>query len=80
MYNQEGFDHKIHETVAPAAGALKVNTVLTPYEAQALLAMLQNTKMDLVSREVNKDSLEYRLSLAAGGQHGPTSGMPEFYQ
>lgn len=80
MYNDQGFDHNIHDQVDTGAGSARVHAVLTPFEAKALLDMLANTKMDLAKREVNKDSLEYRLSLAASGHEGPLSGQPEFYQ
>lgn len=80
MYNQQGFDHNIHEQVDVGAGSIRVQAVLTPYEAQALLEMLNNTKMDLESREVNPESLQYRLELAAAGENGPLSGQPEYYQ
>jgi hypothetical protein len=80
MYNQEGFDHRIHEQVDVGAGASKVHALLTPYEAELLLELLSDTKVDFSEREVNPESLEYRLGLAATGQQAPQSGQPEYYK
>jgi hypothetical protein len=80
MYNQEGFDHNVHEQVGVASSGTRVHALVSPAEAQVLRELLENTKVDLPSRDVNKESLDYRLSLAAGGQEAPLSGQPEFYK
>lgn len=78
MYNNEGFDHKIHEQVDVGVGSFRVQTLLTPYEARELLRLLDGAGS--LDSEVNKESLEFRLGLAADGRDGPLSGQPEYYQ
>ena len=80
MYNQQGFDHNVHEQVGVGSGSRKVHALVTPFEAQVLRELLDNTKMDLASREVNQESLDARLAVAASGQEAPLSGQPEFYK
>lgn len=75
-----GFHHGVDEESDIGAAASRVHAIMTPQEAQVLIELLDNTKMKLEEREVNKESLQSRLEIAAGGMDGPSSGHPLFYQ
>ncbi len=76
---ESGFHHGVDEVSDIGAGATRVHALLTPQEAELLIELLDNTKKKLEEREVNKDSLQYRLGIAAQGMDAPASGHPAFF-
>lgn len=74
-----GFHHGVDEEADIGAAASRVHAIMTPQEAAVLIELLDNTKMKLANREVNKDSLQARLEIAAAGLDAPASGHPLFY-